>query len=132
MDAAVGQWHLVVVTMEASGRGRLYVDSTSWTPFSTTLRPVLGGTFTLGADMMEAGMGDWLAGLVDEVMVYGEALLPAEVASFMTAPNFAVNLDGRNVLAYYQFNNDSGSQAQVTLPLVHQLERDLQFLPFQR
>jgi hypothetical protein len=76
-----GQWHMVTLTLDASG-GKLYVDGTlkatrGWNGkagATTTAAPLVFGNY-------QGATGGYFAGSLDEVRVYGSGLSAAQVAS---------------------------------------------------
>jgi subtilisin-like proprotein convertase family protein len=94
---APGQWHHVVVVIEASGAGTLYVDGSPAATFVTSVRPDPAGQFSVGQEWDGATPSDFWAGRIDEVLVYNRALSQTEVLVLMDGrynPNDMVVLPG--------------------------------------
>jgi hypothetical protein len=79
-----GQWHYIVVTREADGTGRIYVDGTLDSQQAAPPRALVPLKVSIGADLreivLENGSGRFFPGLIDEVAFYHRTLLPAEIS----------------------------------------------------
>jgi len=106
--AEAGMWHFVSVTMTATGRGKLYVDSQPPVSFATASRPAPDESFTLGMDMSEDGPAAFFHGQMDEVRVFAGALSEAELASVQFAEGVG-SASAEALVAYFQFNTDDAS-----------------------
>ncbi|PEN06083.1 hypothetical protein CRI93_11440, partial [Longimonas halophila] len=61
------QWHHVAVVIETDDSGTLYVNGTEQATFTTSVRPVSGGRFSIGQEWDTSTPSDFLAGQIDEV-----------------------------------------------------------------
>ncbi|PEN04737.1 hypothetical protein CRI93_14745, partial [Longimonas halophila] len=61
------QWHHVAVVIQADDSGTLYVNGTEQATFTTSVRPVSGGRFSIGQEWDTSTPSDFLAGQIDEV-----------------------------------------------------------------
>jgi hypothetical protein len=76
----------VVVTVDGSNRGRLYVDGKREASFTSTKRPVHAAKFTIGADYDRGRkVTSFWHGKIDEVALYARALIAKRVAAEWTA-----------------------------------------------
>jgi hypothetical protein len=82
----VGKTYQVVVTVNASNRGHLYVNGRSEATFVSSQRPVHDARFTIGADYDRARNGQprkvtsFWHGRIDEVVIYNRAISAKRVA----------------------------------------------------
>jgi hypothetical protein len=78
----VGKIYQVVVTVNASNQGHLYVNGRQEASFTSSMRPVHSAKFTIGADY-DSGpkVTSYWHGKIDEAAVYNRALSPVRVAA---------------------------------------------------
>jgi hypothetical protein len=96
--AEAGMWHFVSVTMTATGRGKLYVDSQPPVSFATASRPAPDESFTLGMDMSEDGPAAFFHGQMDEVrkhlvLIVSEATFFFASLGLFLRHSFALTID---------------------------------------
>ena len=81
----IGRTYQVVVTVNASNRGHLYVNGRSEATFVSSQRPVHSARFTIGADYDGAASvpaeGSFWHGKIDEVVIYNRAITARRVAT---------------------------------------------------
>jgi hypothetical protein len=104
--AAASQWHHIVVTMTAAGRGQLLVNAAPAVTFSTTSRAVSGGKFLVGAHLVAGVPADFFCGQVDDLLVLGDALSPAAAAAW--AATLQLELSAASVITHLRFNEAGG------------------------
>ena len=79
-----GKWHHIALTYDGS-RARLYVDGRVEVLMDRTYFTNSTGHAYLGSNDVFAASGDWFAGFVDEVSIYGRALAPSEIEAIYNA-----------------------------------------------
>jgi Concanavalin A-like lectin/glucanases superfamily len=78
----VGKVYQVVVTVDSSNQGKLYVNGKAEASFTSSKRPPHSAKFTIGAEYDSGPQpASFWHGKIDEVAVYDHALSPAEVAA---------------------------------------------------
>jgi hypothetical protein len=83
----IGRTYQVVVTVNASNRGHLYVNGRSEATFVSSQRPVHSARFTIGADYDRGRDGhsrkvtSFWHGKIDEVVIYNRAITARRVAA---------------------------------------------------
>jgi subtilisin-like proprotein convertase family protein/type II secretory pathway pseudopilin PulG len=74
------KWIFVMVTIDTTGNGTIYLNGAPIDNFTTTVRPDPDGFFTIGAQKNTDGdYDDFFRGNIDEAMVYNRVLAPSEV-----------------------------------------------------
>ncbi len=91
---APGVWRHVMVTLDGSDNGVLYVDGVAEVTFSSAVRPSASDDFMIGRAWDGAGYR-YFEGLLDDVFVYDAAPASAEVHRLYRgyAPVFRLSLD---------------------------------------
>ena len=62
-------WHFIVITIDSSNNGKLYVNSNIEGTFTTSVRPPTNGRFSMGQEWDANTPTDFFQGLIDEVRV---------------------------------------------------------------
>jgi len=98
---APGTWHHVVVTVDASDNGTLYVDGNAEATFSANVRPEAGDRFSIGQEWDGDTASDFFEGQIDEVRVWTAARTEAEIraSTYQTVPP-----ERNELAAYYRFD----------------------------
>ena len=109
--AAADQWHHLVVTMTAAGRGQLLVNDAPAVTFSTTSRAVAGGKFLVGAHLVDGAAADMFCGQLDELLVLGDALSPTAAAAW--AATLQLDLSSLSVITYLRFNEPADATSAI-------------------
>ena len=111
LEVAVGSWYYVMVTITESGEGTLYLNGQALSTFTTKSRPDTSGvgTFHIGMDLDDMNMPrEFIAGDIDEVVVYNRALSASDVMNNM----FWAEPSKESLVAYYRFNAMAGTAAK--------------------
>jgi Concanavalin A-like lectin/glucanases superfamily/Regulator of chromosome condensation (RCC1) repeat/EGF-like domain/Human growth factor-like EGF len=84
--AADGKWHQAAATYDAAtGNGALFLDGqvvATGAQGTGLVAPDPTQPFALGADVYDTGPGNYATGDIADVLIYGTALSPAQVAGF--------------------------------------------------
>ena len=104
---APGTWHHVVVTVDASDNGTLYVDGSAEATFNTAVRPEAGDRFSIGQEWDGTTASDFFEGQIDEVRIWTAARTAAEVraSTYQTVPP-----ESNDLAAYYRFDAAQADQ----------------------
>ena len=82
----IGRTYQVVVTVNASNRGHLYVNGRSQATFVSAKRPIHSGRFTIGAEYdLGPKPSSYWHGKIDEVVIYNRAISAKRVAAQWSA-----------------------------------------------
>jgi len=113
---ASNQWYHIVVTKDADGAGKMYLNDILVADFTTACNPDPNGNFFLGIDLDDAMYPkEYFDGLMDEVMVYKYAL-PGAGINMCWAD---LRLETWGLVAYYKFNEDLGELTPDSMGNVH-------------
>ena len=105
-----GQWHHVAVVIAADDSGTLYVNGTEQATFTTGVRPVAGGHFSIGQEWDTDTPSDYFQGRIDEVRLWDTARTVEEVRGAMhrTVPGPAGTA---GLVGYWRFDGDRSGTA---------------------
>lgn len=78
---ATGTYYHVFVTIDGSNSGKLYVNGAQEATFTTTVRPIAGGKFSIGQEWDGTSATDLFDGVIDEVGIWSRALSSTEIAT---------------------------------------------------
>jgi len=77
------EWHHVIVVIDESDNGTLYVNGDTEATFTTSVRPTADGRFSLGQEWDGGTASNFFIGYIDEVLVFPAALTEAQVEDQM-------------------------------------------------
>ncbi|UCF07840.1 MAG: right-handed parallel beta-helix repeat-containing protein, partial [Thermoplasmata archaeon] len=76
----INEWYHVMVTIDGSNNGKLFVNGVLDSKFTTTVRPDTSGRFSIGQDWDSAVPTDFFFGIIDEVTLFNRSLSENEIA----------------------------------------------------
>ena len=101
---APDQWHHVAVVIEADDSGTLYVNGTEQATFTTSVRPVSGGRFSIGQEWDTSTPSDFFAGQIDEVRLWDTARSPEEIRTGM---HQTIDAPAPGLASYWRFDEEA-------------------------
>ena len=112
-----GKWYHIVMTVDSSGNGKLYVNSEEEATYSTSNSSA--NKFSIGQEYDGSGTtaSDFFDGKIDEVAVWNVALTATDVTTLYNSGKglkASANLGNydksEDLIGYWQFNEGTGSK----------------------